>query len=54
MGNAVMKGLLFADTKEFCSVAWKRSNMACSALLFGRYAEQQKLHFQASKTFKYG
>ena len=49
MGNAVMKGLRFADTQELCFEAWKRSHMGCSALLFGRFAESQESRFLALK-----
>ena len=49
MGTAVMKGLRFADTQELCFEYWKRSNMACSALLCCRFADSQKSRFQASK-----
>ena len=54
MGNAVMKGLRFADTQELCFEAWKRSNMACSAMLCGRFADSQKSCFQASKRSNMG
>ncbi len=49
MVNAVMKGLLFADTQESSFEAWKRSHMGCSNLLCGRYADSQKSRFQTSK-----
>ncbi len=49
MGNAVMKGLHFADTQELCFEAWKSSYIACSALLCGQFSDSQKSRFLASK-----
>ncbi len=49
MGNAVMKGLRFADTQELCFEAWKLSYIACSALLCVQFADSQKWRFLASK-----
>ena len=45
MGNAVMKGLRFAHTQELCFEAWKRSSIACSALLCDRFTDSQKSRF---------
>ncbi len=45
MVNVVMKGFRFADTLESCFESWKRSHMACSALLFGRFADSQESRF---------
>ena len=49
MGSSVIKGLRFVDTQELCFEAWKRSYIACSALLCGQFADSQKSRFQASK-----
>ena len=49
MGNAVMKGLHFADTQELCFEAWKHSYIASSALLCGQLAYSQKSRFLALK-----
>ena len=49
MGNAVMKGLRFADTQELCFDAWKNSYIACSAILCGKFADSQKSRFLALK-----
>ncbi len=46
-----MKGLRFADTEELCFEAWKRSDIACSALLCGGFADSLESRFQASKRF---
>ena len=44
-----MKGLGFAGTQESCFEAWKRSHMCCAALLCGRFADVQELHFKHEK-----
>ena len=49
MGSAVIKGLRFADTQEFCFEAWKHSYIACSAILCGQFAYFQKSRFLALK-----
>ncbi len=48
MGNAVMKGLRFADTQELCFEAWKSSHKSCSAQLCGRFADSQESRLKAS------
>ncbi len=48
MGNAVMKGLRFADTQELSSEDWKCSHMDCSAQLCSRFADSRELRFQVS------
>ena len=49
MGNAIMKGLRFADTQELCFEAWKRSYNACSAILCGQFSYSQKSRFLSLK-----
>ena len=49
MGNAVTKGLRFADTQELCFEAWKHSYIACSAILCGQFSYSQKSRFLALK-----
>ena len=49
MGSAVIKGLRFADTQEFCFEAWKHTYIACSGLLCGQFAYTQKSLFLALK-----
>ena len=46
---AVMKGLRFANTKEWCFETWKLSHMGCAALLCGRFAVVQELRFEHEK-----
>ena len=54
MCSAVMKGLWFPYTHESCFDTWKRSNMGCSSLLCGRFADSQESRFQASKPSNMG
>ena len=49
MGKADMKELRHADTQELSFEAWKRSYIACSALLYGQFADSQKSRVLALK-----
>ena len=46
---AVMKGLRFADTKEWFFETWKSSHMGCAALLCGRFTDVRELRFKQEK-----
>ena len=54
MVNAVMKGLLFPDTQEWCFEVSKISHIVCSSLQCGRIADSQEPLFQASKRSSMG
>ena len=45
MGIADMKVLLFADTRELCLEAWKRSHIGSAVQLCFRFADVQELLF---------
>ena len=54
MCSTVMRGLRFANTRELCFEAWKRSYMGCSALLCVRFDDYQDSRFQVTKRSNMG